>query len=73
MARYKLMSKCPEFPIEAEVRGQRKSTKAEIELWCQDNIRACGLDWRVGFSIKFKGSRSTYTWRNIKDGSEVVK
>lgn len=71
MARYKLMSKYPDDTEEEEVGGQRKSTKKDIELWCQGNINACGLDWRVGYTIRFRGCDITYTWRWIKDNSEV--
>ena len=65
------MSKYPEDTEEEEVGGQRKNTKKQIEQWCQDNIKACGLDWRVGFTIKFRGYDVVYVWRWIKDESEV--
>jgi len=65
------MSKYPGDSEEEEVGGQRKATKKQVERWCQDNIKACGLDWRVGFTIKFKNCDIVYLWRWIKDGSEV--
>ncbi len=71
MARYKLMSKYPEDTWQEEVCGQRKTTKQQIEQWCQDNIKACGLDWRVGFMIKFKGCDVVYEWQKISDGGAV--
>lgn len=55
----------------SEVGGQRKSTKKEIDQWCEDNIAACGLDWRAGYQITFKNSKHIYTWRWIKDNTEV--
>lgn len=56
---------------EHEVGGQRKTTKKQINDWIEDNIKACGLDWRVGFVIKFRTSPTIYTWRWIKNNKEV--
>lgn len=70
MARYKLMAKLPNDE-EYEVCRQKKNTKAEVEKWCSDNIAACGLDWRVGFLIKLRGSSIIYQWQCIKSGEEV--
>lgn len=73
MPRYKLMSHIPseDENREYEVGGQRKSTKKDIEKWIDDNINACGLDWRAGYVIKFRSSRVVYTWRWVKDGRVV--
>jgi len=71
MARYKLMAKHPKEDEEYEINGQRKTTKKQVGQWCEDNINACGLDWRVGFTIKLRDSNTIYTWRWIKDDSEV--
>jgi hypothetical protein len=51
----------------------KKKTKAEIEQWVQDNIYACGLDWRVGFAIKFRTSSFIYRWVWIKNNDEEVR
>ena len=56
----------------SEVGGQRKKTKREIDEWITDNIKACGLDWRVGYVIKFRDSETIYTWRKIMDHSTVL-
>ena len=69
--RYKLMSKHPDDTQEEECIGKRKTTKKQVEQWCQDNIKGCGLDWRVGFTIKLRDSCAIYTWRWIKDNTEV--
>lgn len=71
MARYKLMSFLPDGNGILEVGGQRKNTKKEIEQWIEDNISACGLDWRVGYNIKFRNYATVYSWRWIKNGLEV--
>lgn len=72
MSRYNLMDKFPgDEEKESEVKGKRKSTKAEIESWIADMEAAYGLDWRVGYMVKFKNSPCVYTWRRIKDGLEV--
>ncbi len=70
MPRYKLMSNNGDG--EHEVGGQRKSTKKDIDLWIKDNINALGLDWRVGYQIKFRKGTTIYTWRWIKDGCTIV-
>lgn len=70
MARYKLMTwNLDEGEI--EVGGQRKSTKKDIEKWISDNVEALGLDFRVGFYIKFRNGCDTYQWRWIKDDKPV--
>ncbi len=56
-----------------EVGGQRKTTKKEVEQWITDNIKACGLNWRVGFMIKLRASRYVYEWLWIKDNSPLKK
>ena len=71
MARYKLMSKDSGSSSEWFEGGQRKATKKQIEQWIQDNIKACGLDWRVGYTVKFRDSQHVYNWVWIKDGSDV--
>lgn len=70
MARYKLM--IDDGSGWKEVIGKRKSTKKEIERWVSDNTREGGLDWRVGFFIKFRNSKYFYEWLWIKN-DEVVK
>jgi len=69
MARYKLIAE--DDGEEHEVGGQRKTTKKEIESWVNDNIKACGLDWRVGFVVKFRTGKTIYTWRWIKNNEKV--
>ncbi len=72
MARYKLMADDNDGDCEYEIGGQRKSTKKDIEAWIKDNVNALGLDWRVGYQIKFRKGITVYTWRWIKDGRNVV-
>lgn len=50
----------------SEVLGQRMKTRAEVDAWIADNIKACGLDWRVGYTIKFRNSNTVYVWRKLK-------
>ena len=72
MARYKLMSFEPiKDEEEHEIDHQRKKTKAELDQWVHDNVYAVGLDWRVGYTIKFRNSSTVYVWRWIKDNKEV--
>lgn len=68
--RYKLMAQ--NDGQETECGGQRKKTKQEIKDWVECNINACGLDWRVGFTIKFKNSGTIYMWRWIKSDETVA-
>ncbi len=56
---------------EVEVYGQRKSTKDEIETWIDHKLKKCGLDWRVGFMVKFRDYPFVYVWRWIKDNTQV--
>ena len=72
MPRYKLI----EYPDRVgedgrEVINQRKSTKAEVDQWIDDNIRAAGLDRRVGYLIKFRNSSHKYEWVWIKNNQPV--
>lgn len=55
----------------SEVGGQRKKTKKEIDVWVAQNSEACGLDWRVGYTLKFRGCATIYTWRKLRDHSTV--
>lgn len=72
MARYKLIGYLAgEKNSERELRLQRKTTKAEIEQWFTDNIKACGLDWRSGYTVKFRNSDEIYEWRWIKNDERV--
>lgn len=64
MARYQLLQ-------DGEATQVRKTTRAEVDQWMEDNIRACGLDWRVGYLIKFRNSDATYEWVRIKDGARL--
>jgi len=77
MARYKLVSWLPDDGGSEggayEVGGQRKSTKAEVERWIEDNVKALGLDWRVGYMIKFREGSDIYQWRWIKDDLPLKK
>lgn len=66
--RYKVMSKIPQEAEETDT-GIRKNTKAEVEEWIQKNIKDLDLDWRAGFTVKFRNSDRVYTWRWIKDNS----
>jgi len=52
---------------EHEVPNQKKTTKAEIDKWIDDNEKAIGLDWRVGYQMQFRDSRTLHTWRWSKD------
>lgn len=58
---------------EGEVKaGKQKNTKAEIEQWITDNARAHGgINWRSGYTVRFKNADYTYTWRKISDNSIV--
>lgn len=71
MARYMLL--CRENRSEEwwEVGGQRKSTKKQVEQWIQDNIKPCGLDWRVGYMVKFLSTPHLYEWVWIKNGKPI--
>jgi hypothetical protein len=71
MARYKLMANDNDGEGEYEIGGQRKNTKKDIEQWIIDNVNACGLDWRVGFTLKLRDSGAVYTWRWIKNNESV--
>lgn len=73
MARYKLMARFPEDEEDHEVLGQRKKTKAEVEAWISDNINACGLDWRAGYTLKLRDSSAVYRWHWINTGKGLVK
>ncbi len=55
----------------AEVMGQRKKTRAEVDDWIAVNERACGLDWRAGYTIKFRDSDTIYVWRKLKNHETV--
>ena len=57
---------------ENEVGGQRKTTKKDIERWIDDNVKACGLNWRVGFTLQLRDSLTIYTWRWIKDDALLL-
>lgn len=70
MARYKLMA-IPLGEGAKEVEGERKKTKSQIHEWIEDNTKAGGFDWRVGYTIKFRNSNTVYEWLNIKDDSPV--
>lgn len=59
--------------VASEVTDQLKKTKREIEQWAQDNIQTRGLDWRVGFMIKFRDSSTVYDWQWIKNNVPVSK
>lgn len=73
--RYKVMvSEAPPEPgvtTPFELQGQRRRNKREISNWIADHILKLGLDWRVGFKIKFISGPEVYTWLKISDGSEV--
>lgn len=49
----------------------KKKTKADIEQWVQDNVRVLGLDWRVGYVVRFRDYGYMYRWVKTKDGTEV--
>lgn len=77
MARYKLMSRYSwqswkSEEKEEEVGGQRKTTKDEIEKWIEDNGKPSGgIEWRVGYAVKFYDCDLVYVWRWIKGGKHV--
>lgn len=54
-----------------ELKGQRVRTKKEISAWIDNRIDALGLDWRVGYQVKFMDSDAVFTWRWIKNDKEV--
>ena len=72
MPRYKLMVKFPGDNEEHEVLGQRRSTKADIEKWVEDNTKACGLDWRIGYMLKLRDCDAIYQWRWISTGMGIA-
>ena len=37
--------------------------KSGIKSWIDTNIKACGLDWQVGNTIKFRNSNYIYEFR----------
>jgi hypothetical protein len=68
--RYKLMM--TQDGETSEVGGQRKSTKHDIDEWVAANDRVGrGIDWSVGYMIKFRDNDTVYNWQWIKDGSDV--
>jgi hypothetical protein len=69
--RYKLMEDQHDGESEVEIECHRKSTKSQIEQWIKDNGKPLGVDWRAGYTVKFKRSTAVYTWRNIKDNKLV--
>jgi hypothetical protein len=69
MARYKLMSSSAPCSSEwVEVEGQRKTTKKAVEEWVEEGVEGRGLDWRAGFTIKFRDSCYVYRWVWITSG-----
>jgi hypothetical protein len=71
MARYKLVAKGTDSEDVLEVGGQRKNTKADIQQWIDDNVRVLGLDWQVGYMVKFRKGTTIYEWLWIKDNKRV--
>lgn len=64
MARYRLLQDGEEIGVE-------KNTRAEVEQWVEDNVRACGLDWRVGYQVKLRKSEVVYKWVWSKTGEPL--
>jgi hypothetical protein len=64
--------------LENQVDGQwhdanvKKKTRKDVDQWMEDNIKACGLDWRVGYQVKFRNSDHVYRWRYIRNGNILV-
>mgnify|MGYP000986099659 CR=1 FL=1 len=57
--------------------GIEVNTKAEVDEWVKDNIEVRGLDYRVGYYIKFKDSSVLYQWvskdnKPIKSGGFIT-
>jgi hypothetical protein len=71
MARYKLVAKGTDSEDVLGVGGQRKNTKADIQQWIDDNVRVLGLDWQVGYMVKFRKGTTIYEWLWIKDNKRV--
>lgn len=71
MARYKLVAKGTDSEDVLEVGGQRKNTKADIQQWIDDNVRVLGLDWQVGYMVKFRKGTTIYEWLWVKDNKRV--
>lgn len=71
MARYKLMAADHHGSNYYQVSGQNKNSKKDIECWIDDHVKAYGLDWRAGYVIKFRTSRTIYEWRWIKNDKRV--
>jgi hypothetical protein len=69
--RYKLMIVDNKANNLREVDGERRSTSKQIEEWIQSKIKSGGLDWRVGFMVKFRSEPTVYSWQWIKDSSDV--
>lgn len=67
--RYKLVQKTPDG--DKEVTGQRKKTKADVKAWIVDGIENHGLDWRVGYTIKFRDKSEVFSWQWIRTGLEL--
>lgn len=51
-----------------EVEGVTANSKAEIEAWVANSIVARGLDWRVGFTVKFRDASTVYEWVKLVNG-----
>lgn len=71
MARYKLMIDHKDGDGEIETKCFEKSTKKQIDKWVEDNIKVVGLDWRVGYEMKFRDCDCIYTWRWINNNKLV--
>ena len=56
---------------EEEIEGKRKNTRAEVDSWIEENSSAFGLDWRVGYQVKFRNYHYIYIWRWIKDNKKL--
>lgn len=68
--RYKLFKKDPNDTEELDT-GVLRNSRKQIDEWCINQISNRGLDWRVGFMLKFRDERKIYIWRKSKDLSEV--
>lgn len=45
-------------------------TKLAVKVWCNTGVENRGLDWRVGYLIKFRDSSDVYEWKT-QDGKKI--
>jgi hypothetical protein len=47
---------------DGDVTDTRLSSRTALEAWVQEQAAQRGLDWRVGFRVKFRGGATVYDW-----------